>query len=111
MLATRATPKTMLGPTLWNPSERLRAVAQTASRRPETARTIQDMVCSLVAVFSRTGYGNPRPGTLRVLLRSSHTPDRRGRLSRGGVGHPLVDCAHDADAAGEPGAGRLASVV
>ena len=40
---TSATPKTTVGPRRVNPSERPRAVAQTASRTPDRTRTSQDM--------------------------------------------------------------------
>ncbi len=43
MLATSATPKTTVGQSFVKPSDFPSAVAQTASRHPETMRTIHDM--------------------------------------------------------------------
>ncbi len=43
MLATSATPNTMVGTSLVKPSDLPSAVAHTASRHPEMMRTIHDM--------------------------------------------------------------------
>ena len=57
MLAARATAKTTVGARRVNPSERPRAVAQTASRTPERMRTSQYTGISWNAVLSLSGYG------------------------------------------------------
>ena len=63
MLAARVTAKTTVGARRVKPSERLRAVAQTASRTPERMRTSQYTGISWNAVLSLSGYG--------VLVRES----------------------------------------
>src|SRR4051812_13543445 len=57
MLPARLTAKTVVGPRRVNPSDRPRAVAQTASRTPERMRTGQYTVSPRDAVLSLSGYG------------------------------------------------------
>lgn len=59
MLTMIATTKTNDGTRRLNPSERPRAVAHTASKNPDTQRTIQDMTEQpFLAVLSQSGYSS-----------------------------------------------------
>src|SRR4051812_34727421 len=76
MLSTRAPANTTLGTSRLKPSDRPRAVAQTASRTPERTRTSQYTWNSWNAVLSLSGYG--------VLVRESGSRTRSKGVTPGG---------------------------
>src|SRR3954452_6770722 len=84
MLAARPTANTPVGVRRVNPSERPRAVAQTASRTPEMMRTIQCTGISWNAVLSLSGYGVLVRGPVSGLTPRSHVR----HLAAGDSGHP-----------------------
>lgn len=72
MLRTSATPNITVGQSLVNDSDLSRAVAQTASRTPDTTKIIQATVFSIDQSYRSPGTGLLSGGLKKTLLEEYH---------------------------------------